>query len=84
MARKRTRGILALAGAALAAVLSACGRGSDGGSHSHLRAEEVERVVLYYTDAQGQYSTIEDQEVIRRIVGCINEMELEEDAPFLQ
>lgn len=61
MARKRTRGILALAGAALAAVLSACGRGS-----------------------QGRYGTIEDPEVIRRIVACINGIELEEDAPFLQ
>lgn len=84
MARKRTRGILALAGAALAAVLSACGSGSDGGSHYNLRAEEVERVVLYYTDAQGQYSTIEDQEVIRQIVACINGIELEGDDPFLQ
>ena len=44
MARKRTRWILALAGAALAAVLSACGSGSDGGSHYNLRAEEVEVV----------------------------------------
>lgn len=84
MARKRTRWILALAGAALAAVLSACGSGSDGGSYYNLRAEEVERVVLYYTDAQGQYSTIEDKEVIRQIVACINGIELEGDAPFLQ
>lgn len=59
MARKRSWRILALA--ALAAVLSACGRGS-----------------------QGRYGTIEDPEMIRQIVGCINEMELEEDAPFLQ
>lgn len=51
MARKRTRGILALAG---------------------------------YTDAQGQYSTIEDQKVIRQIVACINGIELEGDDPFLQ
>lgn len=55
MARKRTRWILALAGA-----------------------------VLYYTDAQGRYSTIEDQEVIRQIVACINGIELEGDDPFLQ
>ena len=82
MARKRSWRILALA--ALALTLTACGSGSDGGSHYNLRAEEVERVVLYYTDAQGQYSTIEDQEVIRQIVACINEMELEEGAPFLQ
>ena len=40
--------------------------------------------VLYYTDAQGQYSTIEDQEVIRQIVACINGIELEGDDPFLQ
>ena len=82
MARKSSWRILALA--ALALTLSACGSGSDGGSHYNLRAEEVERVVLYYKDAQGQYSTIEDQEVIRQIVACINEMELEEGDPFLQ
>lgn len=84
MARQRIRWTLALAGAALAAVLSACGSGSDGGSHYNLQAEEVERVVLYYTDALGRYSTIEDQEVIRQIVACINGIELEEDGPFLQ
>ena len=34
--------------------------------------------------SQGRYGTIEDPEVIRRIVACINGIELEEDAPFLQ
>ncbi len=82
MARKRSWRILALA--ALALTLSACGRGSDGGSHYNLQAEDVDRVVLHYKDAQGRYSTIEDPEVIRQIVACINEMELEEGDPFLQ
>ena len=82
MARKRSWRILALA--ALALTLSACGSGSDGGSHYNLQAEDVGRVVLYYTDTQGRYSTIEDQEVIRQIVACINGIELEEGAPFLQ
>lgn len=82
MARKSSWRILALA--ALALTLSACGSGSDGGSHYNLQAEDVDRVVLHYKDAQGQYSTIEDQEVIRRIVACINGIELEEDDPFLQ
>ena len=82
MARKRSWRILALA--ALALTLSACGSGSDGGSHYNLQAEDVDRVVLHYKDAQGRYSTIEDQEVIRQIVACINEMELEEGDPFLR
>lgn len=82
MARKRSWRILALA--ALALTLTACGSGSGGGSHYNLQAEEVDRVVLHYKDAQGRYSTIEDPEVIRRIVACINEMELEEGDPFLQ
>ena len=82
MARKSSWRILALA--ALALTLSACGSGSDGGSHYNLQAEDVDRVVLHYKDAQGQYSTIEDQEVIRQIVACINGIELEEDDPFLQ
>ena len=82
MARKSSWRILALA--ALALTLSACGSGSDGGSHYnlHLQAEDVDRVVLY--DTQGRYSTIEDQEVIRQIVACINGIELEEGDPFLQ
>ena len=82
MARKRSWRILALA--ALALTLSACGSGSDGGSHYNLQAEDVDRVVLHYKDAQGRYGTIEDPEVIRQIVACINEMELEEGDPFLQ
>lgn len=82
MARKSSWRILALA--ALALTLSACGSGSDGGSHYNLQAEDVDRVVLHYKDAQGRYGTIEDPEVIRQIVGCINEMEMEEGAPFLQ
>ena len=82
MARKRSWRILALA--ALALTLSACGSGSDGGSHYNLQAEDVDRVVLHYKDAQGRYSTIEDPEMIRRIVACINGIELEGDDPFLQ
>ena len=82
MARKSSWRILALA--ALALTLSACGSGSDGGSHYNLQAEDVDRVVLHYKDAQGRYNTIEDPEVIRQIVACINEMELEEGDPFLQ
>ena len=82
MARKSSWRILALA--ALALTLSACGSGSDGGSHYNLRAEDVDRVVLHYKDAQGRYGTIEDPEVIRRIVACINGIELEGDDPFLQ
>ena len=34
--------------------------------------------------SQGRYGTIEDQEVIRQIVACINGIELEGDDPFLQ
>ena len=82
MARKSSWRILALA--ALVLTLSACGSGSDGGSHYNLQAEDVDRVVLHYKDAQGRYSTIEDQEVIRQIVACINGIELEEGDPFLQ
>lgn len=82
MARKRSWRILALA--ALALTLTACGSGSGGGSHYNLQAEDVDRVVLHYKDAQGRYSTIEDPEVIRQIVACINGIELEEDDPFLQ
>ena len=62
MARKRSWRILALA--ALALTLTACGSGSDGGSHYNLRAEEVERVVTFVKEGeQPDY----DEEVIQEI-----------------
>ena len=33
---------------------------------------------------RGRYNTMEDPEMIRRIVACINGIELEGDDPFLQ